>query len=202
MATTGIILAGGLARRLGGVEKALIKVADAPLLQHVLTRVQPQCDALALSANGDPSRFSAYGLEVLADPLPDHQGPLAGVLAGLDWAAGRGAEQLATVPVDTPFLPSDLVARLEGAAGPKGAAIAASMVNGASRAQPVVGLWPVSFRDELREILSGGQRRVLAAAKAAGAVEVLFEREDYNVDPFFNINTPEDVAKAERLATR
>ena len=122
----GVILAGGLATRMGGGDKGLKVVAGKRLLDHVIARLVPQCGPLAINANGDPARFAEFGLPVLADSLPDYPGPLAGVLAGLDWAAGLGAEAIVTVAADTPFFPADLVARLQAAAGPSGLALAAS----------------------------------------------------------------------------
>jgi molybdopterin-guanine dinucleotide biosynthesis protein A len=190
----GVILAGGQARRMGGADKALLRLGGLSLAAHVRARMAPQCAALALSANGDPARLADLGLPVLPDRLPDgvdpHPGPLAGVLAGMDWAAAEGASALVTVPADTPFLPGDLVARLQAAAGPGGAAIAASPdAEGRLRRHPVVALWPVALRADLRAALAGGMRKVgLWADRHAPGVAAFALP-----DPFFNINTPQDL---------
>ena len=194
----GIILAGGKATRMGGGDKGLRVVAGKRLLDRVIERLGPQCEALAINANGDPARFAGFGLPVLPDSLPDHPGPLAGVLAGLDWAAGLGAEAIVTVAADTPFFPADLVARLRAAAGPSGLALAASRDDSGKLWQhPTFGLWPVALRDNLRAALEGGLRKIVlwTDRHAAGIAE--FPSDPF--DPFFNINTPEDIAEAERL---
>ncbi|HHX88424.1 MAG TPA: molybdenum cofactor guanylyltransferase, partial [Paracoccus sp.] len=125
-AVLGVILAGGRATRMGGGDKGLRQVAGRRLLDHVIDRLGPQVAGLAINANGDPARLAGFGLPVLPDSLPDHPGPLAGVLAGMDWAAGQGARAIVTAAADTPFFPPDLVARLQAAAGPSGLALAAS----------------------------------------------------------------------------
>ncbi len=192
-----VILAGGQGRRMGHADKALCLLAGKPLLDHVIARLAPQCDRLALSANGDAARFARFGLPVLPDATPDHPGPLAGLLAGMDWAAADGASAILSVAVDTPFLPPDLAARLAAAAG-QGAAIAASPdASGQMRAHPTAGLWPVHARADLRAALAAGHRRLMAWAEAQNAVQVPFEA--HPLDPFFNLNTPADVALAERL---
>ncbi len=185
-----VILAGGRATRMGGGDKPLLRLHGQPILSHVIARVAPQVEALAISANGDPARFAAHALPVLADPLPGFPGPLAGILAGMDWAAGLGIDRLLSVPGDTPFLPGDLVARMQQATFP--------MAASEGRAHPVVAIWPVALRDRLRQALIDGERRVGRFAAECGA-----ERVDFTdaPDPFFNINTPEDLATAEaRLA--
>jgi len=182
----GVILAGGLATRMGGGDKPLLRLHGRPLLAQVIDRLAPQVTALALNANGDPARFAGFGLPVLADPVPGHPGPLAGVLAGMDWAAGEGFARVLSVAGDTPFLPADLVARL--AAVPFG--VAASL----GRQHPVVALWPVTLRGALREALARGQHKVGRFAADHGAEAVDFPAPP---DPFLNINTPEDLARAE-----
>jgi molybdenum cofactor guanylyltransferase len=191
----GVILAGGLASRMGGGDKALLDLGGRPLLAHVIARLAPQVDGLALSANGDPARFSGFGLPVIADPVPGYPGPLAGILAGLDWAAREGAEHIVTAAADTPFLPADLVARLIAAAraGHEPIALAAT----ASGLHPTFGLWPVSLRDDLRLALEAGTRKVAAWAEGQGAARAAFS--DLPSDPFFNINTPDDLARAHDL---
>ena len=185
----GIVLAGGRATRMGGGDKALLPLGGRALLAHVLARLGPQVGAVAISANGDPARFAGFGLPVLADTVPGLPGPLAGVLAGMDWAAGLGMERLLCVAGDTPFLPVDLVARL----GAHPFAMAESL----GRRHPTVALWPVALRDDLRAALDGGEHRVGRFAMDHGAVGVAF---DAPQDPFFNINTPEDLAEAEARA--
>jgi molybdenum cofactor guanylyltransferase len=194
----GVILAGGRATRMGGGDKGLREVAGRRLLDHVIDRLGPQCGALALNANGDASRFEAYGLPVLADSLEGYAGPLAGVLAGLDWAANRGAPAIVTAAADTPFFPSDLVTRLQASAGPSGLCLAASGVPGQKLfRQPTFGLWPVALRDDLRAALKGGLRKIVLWTEAHGAGQAEFSALPF--DPFFNINTPEDILEAEQL---
>jgi len=196
----GVILAGGLARRMGGGDKGLLALSGRPLLGHVIDRLGPQCEGLAINANGDAARFSGFGLPVLADSVAGFPGPLAGVLAGLDWAAGQGAEAIVTAAADTPFFPRDLVARLvdasEGMAAPL--VLAATREEGRVVRHPTFGLWPVVLRDDLRAALEGGLRKVVLWSDAHGGREVVFE----GGDPFFNVNTPEDLAEAEALAGR
>lgn len=183
MAVVGAILAGGLARRLGGGDKPLRLLAGRPLLAHVVDRLGPQVDRLILNANGDPGRFAAFGLEVVADGLPGNPGPLAGILACL--RAASDADWVVTVPGDVPFLPPDLVARLI-AAGP---AIAAS----GGRRHPVVGAWRPGQAGRLAGLLAAGERRVGVFAAGAGVVDWPAEP----ADPFTNLNEPVDFAAAE-----
>jgi len=193
----GLLLAGGQARRLGGGDKGLRLLAGRPLLAHAVAALAPQVARLALSANGDPARFAGFGLPVLPDGAAAGAGPLAGVLAGLRWAAGLpGVRWLATVPADTPFLPADLVARLR-AGGGGGLACAAS----SGRRHPVVALWPLALAGELeRAVLGDGVRRVGAWTAAQGMRAVAWPADP--VDPFFNVNAPADLAEAERLFAR
>lgn len=179
----GVILAGGSGRRMGGVDKALLPLGGAPLIAHVRARLEPQVEALAISANGDPARFRGT---VLADDSPD--GPLAGVLSGLRWAAAQGADAIVTVPVDLPFLPGDLVPML--CEHWPGAAMAR-----AGRMHPTSGLWPVGAATALEAWLAGGNRRVMEFAQSIGALPVDFP------DPraFLNLNTPEDLSAAEAM---
>ena len=194
-AIPGLILAGGGARRMGGGDKALLPLAGRPLLAHVLDRLAPQLGPLALSANGDRKRFAAFGLPVLADEERAGAGPLAGLLAGLDWAATLGAAELVTAAVDTPFLPRDLVARLRAAAGPAGIAIAAAPGGAGPERHPTAGLWPVALRATLRADLAAGERRLGAWAAARGCALASFP----DPDAFFNVNTPADLARAEAM---
>lgn len=196
----GVILAGGLATRMGGGDKGLCEVGGRPLLAHVIERLAPQVDAVALNANGDPARFAALGLEVLPDSIGDYPGPLAGVLAGLDWAAGQGAESIVTVAADTPFFPRDLVARLEAAAEGMDHPLALAATPDPERGRvrhPTFGLWPVALRDDLRAALAEGVRKVVIWTERHGGCEALFKDPG---EPFFNVNTPEDLRRAEALA--
>ncbi|RME18380.1 MAG: molybdenum cofactor guanylyltransferase MobA [Alphaproteobacteria bacterium] len=189
----GVILAGGRARRMGGGDKGLLELAGAPILAHVIARLAPQVSRLALNANGAPERFSGFGLPVLSDPIPGQPGPLAGILAGLDWAASLGARAIVTAAADSPFFPHDLAARLIAGAGPGSFALAATREG----LQPTFGLWPVALRDDLRAAIEGGARRVGEWALLQGAARVPFP--EGKPDPFFNINTPEDLARAEEI---
>ncbi len=192
-----VILAGGQARRMGGGDKCLLDLGGQTLLDQVIARLSPQAGPLAINANGDPRRFAAIGLPVLADSFPGFAGPLAGVLAALDWAAGLGAKQVVTVAGDTPFFPRDLVARLQQAAG-DGIALAATVApDGRLRRQPTFGLWPTHLRQNLRAALDAGTRKVVAWTDRHDAGCARFEVT--GSDPFFNVNTPEDLALARRL---
>lgn len=194
----GVILAGGLATRMGGGDKGLREIGGRRLIDHVIARLASQCGRLALNANGDPARFAEFGLPVLADSVADHPGPLAGVLAGLDWAATLGAKAIVTTAADTPFFPLDLVERLEAEAGPSGLALAASPdETGRLRRHPTFGLWPVALREDLRAALAGGLRKIVLWTDRHDAGTATFASEPF--DPFFNVNTPEDIAVAEQL---
>lgn len=197
----GVILAGGRATRMGGGDKGLLPLAGRTILAHVVSRLEPQVAALALNANGDPSRFGDFGLPVLPDSLPDRPGPLAGVLAGLDWAAGLGADAVVSAAADTPFLPRDLVAGLGAAAGTSGLALAASRdQDGRLWRHPTFGLWPVALRGDLRAALEGGLRKVVQWTDGHGAGTAEFP--SLPIDPFFNVNTPDELIEAEKLASR
>lgn len=189
-----VILAGGRARRMGGGDKALLPLGGRPILAHVIARLSPQVGAMALSANADPARFAGYDLPVLADSVPGRPGPLAGILAALDWAAARGAADVVTAASDTPFLPADLVARLRAAEPPPVLAATAGPDGEFSR-HPTFGLWPVRLREDLRAALAAGVRRVTDWADRHGAGVALFPASD----AFFNINTPADLAAAEAM---
>ncbi len=191
-----VVLAGGRARRMGGGDKALVQLGGRPLLRHVLDRVGPQVRALAVSANGDPARFAAFGVPVLADPLPDTPGPLAGILAGMRWAARVHPDcgALLSVPTDTPFLPADLAARLLAAATPSWPLACAVSLG---RRHPVVAVWPVSLADDLAAALAGGERVVERFAARHGLADAMFLAEA--VDPFFNVNEMAGLEAAERM---
>ena len=194
-----VILAGGLARRMGGGDKTLREVAGETILSRVIARLTPQATPIALNANGDPARFAALGLPVLPDSIADYPGPLAGVLAGLDWAASLGATHVLSVAADTPFFPADLASRLTGAVSDDTPiALAATREGDRTIRHPTFGLWPTALRDDLRAALTDGLRKVVLWTDEHGAATVVFDTDP--VDPFFNINTPEDLARAEALA--
>jgi molybdopterin-guanine dinucleotide biosynthesis protein A len=197
----GAILAGGLARRMGGGDKGLIRVGGEPMLRHVIERLAPQVDAMMLNANGDPTRFGDFGLPVSADPVAGHPGPLAGVLAGLEWAARhhRQARFVVTAAGDTPFLPRNLVALLMAAMTAERAEMAVAASGG--RSHPVFALWPVTLAEPLRRAIVGEEIRKVDRFTARYPVATA-AFEDQPIDPFFNINTPDDLAEAERLWER
>ncbi|WP_371170381.1 molybdenum cofactor guanylyltransferase MobA [Aliiroseovarius sp. 2305UL8-7] len=196
----GVILAGGKATRMGGGDKGLLPLGGGTLLDQVIDRMSPQVEAIALNANGDASRFASWGLPVLPDSIEGFAGPLAGVLAGLDWAAELGASQVVTAAADTPFFPHDLVARLEKAASAQNVTLALAATRDPDRGamwQPTFGLWPVDLRDDLRAALSDGLRKVVLWTEKHNAARAVFDPDPF--DPFFNVNTPEDLAHARSL---
>ena len=205
----GIILAGGLATRMGGGDKGLLQIGGQSLLDHVIERLSPQVSGLALNANGDPERFADITLPVIPDTIEGFAGPLAGVLAGLDWAAEQGADSIVTAAADTPFLPRDLVDRLTTAAeGQTYPLVLATtprtgdeaLKSGGSKRvnrHPTFGLWPVTLRNDLRAALNDGLRKVVLWTDQHDGREALFPAEPF--DPFFNVNTPDDLALAEKL---
>ncbi len=198
MNIVGVLLAGGLARRMGGGDKPLRLLGGRPLLDRVIDRLRPQVAGLVLNANGDAARFAGYGLPVVADSVPDYAGPLAGILAGLDWTAANRPDcpLIASVATDAPFLPIDLVARMAGAMAAKRADLVCAASGG--QAHPVIGLWPVRLRDDLRRaVVDEGLRKVDVWTARYRLVEVPFS--DQPVDPFFNANRPEDLERAAAL---
>lgn len=194
----GVVLAGGLARRMGGGDKPLRDIGGQTILARVITRLKPQCETLLLSANGDPLQFASLGLPVIADEVKGNPGPLAGILAGLDWAAAHrpAAQWVLTAPGDCPFLPGDLVVRLRQAVSDRDAELAVAASQG--RSHPVVGLWKVALREALREALVvEGLRKVTGWTARRRVATVAWPVDP--VDPFFNANTVEDLTEAERL---
>ncbi len=200
---TGVLLAGGQSRRMfaqGGTsgDKGLLEIAGQPMLAHVASRLKPQVGAMVINANGDPARFSAFGLPVVADTVEGHVGPLAGVLAGMRWSVANVPEatHIATVSTDAPLLPLDLVARMAAQLGDKPIVLASSW----GEIQPVIGLWPVALADDLEAALKGGVRKVLAWTDRHGTTTVDFAFVQLGpllVDPFFNANTPAELEQAE-----
>jgi molybdenum cofactor guanylyltransferase len=188
--TLGALLAGGLARRMGGGDKPLRTIAGQTILERAAGRLAPQCDGLILNANGDPARFAHVGVPVVPDDVPGFAGPLAGILAALDWAAAQRPELewVASAAADSPFLPRDFVARLHAARAAAGVPLACAESGG--RAHPVNALWPVALRADLRHALVIEDMRKIDRWAGWPAKPV---------DPFFNANTPEDLGEAERL---
>src|SRR4051812_19499069 len=198
-ATPAVILAGGLARRMGGGDKPMRTIRGRTILERVIARLSPQCDGLILNANGDPARFAAFGLPVVADSVADFPGPLAGILAALDWTAVNrpDVEWIVSAAADCPFLPRDLVARLRQARIAEGAELAVAASGGQSH--PVIGLWSVALRDALRHALVVEDIRKIDRWTARYRLAtVTWPTEP--LDPFFNANTTDDIAEAERLA--
>ena len=195
----GVLLAGGLARRMGGGDKPMRTIGGRTILERVIARLAPQCGGLILNANGDPSRFAAFGLPVVADGVPGFPGPLAGILAGLDWAAEHrpDANWMLSTAADCPFLPRDLVARLSEALVEENAQLAVAASDGQSH--PVIGLWSVPLRDELRHALTVEDVRKIDRWTARYPLATV-TWPTTPLDPFFNANTVEDIAAAERLA--
>ncbi len=195
--TLAVVLAGGLARRMGGGDKPLRTLAGRPLLDHLLGRLSSQVPEVILNANGDPSRFAGYGLPVVADTLPDHPGPLAGILAALEWAAEHrpSLRWLVSAPGDSPFIPRDLVARLHAVR--EDAALPLACARSAGQAHPPIGLWPVALRHDLRAALTAGERKIDRWTGRHGCAHADWPADP--IDPFFNANAPGDLAEAERL---
>lgn len=194
----GVLLAGGLARRMGGGDKSLRPLAGKPILAHVVERVRPQVGPLMLNANGDPARFAEFGLPIAPDVVEGYAGPLAGILTGMEWAAKEAPEcaWLASFATDAPFLPEDLVARMAQSITNEGADMARAASNG--RAHPVFALWPVALCAELRQaMVAEDMRKVDAWTGRYKVATVEFAAAPH--DPFFNANRPEDFAEAERL---
>jgi molybdenum cofactor guanylyltransferase len=198
-ATPAVLLAGGLARRMGGGDKPMRQIGGRTILERVIARLGPQCDGLVLNANGDPARFAKFGLPVIPDTIENFPGPLAGILAGLDWAAANrpDAAWILSAAADCPFLPRDLVARLHRARMENDAQLAVAASGGQSH--PVIGLWSVALRDQLRHALVVEDIRKIDRWTARYPLAtVTWPTEP--LDPFFNANTVDDIAEADRLA--
>jgi molybdenum cofactor guanylyltransferase len=203
---TGVILAGGQSRRMGGGDKGLLEVAGKPMLGHVIERLGRQVGRLVINANGDPARFAAFGLPVVADTIAGFAGPLAGVLAGMRWSRANAPEArwIATAAGDAPLLPTDLVVRcLEAIQDRPDAAVA--LAQSAGELHPVIGLWPVALADDLEDQLAAGVRKVLHWTDRHGTVPVPFAFVDAggrSLDPFFNANTPQELDQLRALLAR
>ena len=203
MNIVGLLLAGGQSRRMGGGDKALRLLGGRSLLERVIERLRPQTAALVLNANGDPARFAGFALPVVADSIPDFAGPLAGILAGLDWTAAHRPDcpVVASVATDAPFLPEDLIERLVRGMDAADAELACAASCG--QAHPVIGLWPVRLRDELRRALvEEGVRKVDVWTANYRLATVPFLEPAPGLDPFFNANRPEDLDRAAALLSR
>jgi len=201
-ATFGLVLAGGLARRMGGGDKAKIEIGGVSILDRVLATLSGQCVGLAINANGDRKRFADTGLPIIPDSVAGFPGPLAGILAGLDWLAeqDKGIEWMLSVPGDCPFLPDDLVERLHAARRKMGAGVPLACARSGEWRHPVVGLWPVGLRDDLRHALTVEDLRKIEVWTARHGVAVA-DWPTEPIDPFFNVNTPDDAKRAELLAS-
>jgi molybdenum cofactor guanylyltransferase len=197
-ATIGVLLAGGLGRRMGGGDKPMREIGGRTLLARAIERLAPQCGALIINANGDPTRFASHGLPVVADSIEGFAGPLAGILTGLEWVRENRPEYewIVSIPTDAPFLPRDLVSRLHEARLEAGKTLATA--RSGEQVHPVVGLWPVSLADDLRHALSVEEMRKIDRWTARyGVAEAIWPTVPF--DPFFNANRPEDLAEAEAL---
>ncbi len=198
----GIVLAGGRSSRMGGRDKCLEPLVGKPMVAHVIARLRPQVSDIVISANTDG--YAGFGFPVIADSLPAFPGPLAGVVAGLEWVAANrpGVAWAVTVPGDTPFIPGDLVRRLAEAGRAAGAMAVARSETGV---HPVVGLWPVTMAGDLKAALASGMRKVSRWAEMQGAAQEFFAPSEIagrEVDPFFNVNRKDDLAEAESLLKR
>lgn len=201
MTLFGTVLAGGLARRMGGGDKVLRELAGRTILDRTIERLQPHCEALAINANGDPGRFTTFGLPVIADSIDGYAGPLAGILAGMDWCTQTSPDidWLVTAPADCPFLPEDLVPRLISEREASNADIVVAESGG--RIHPVIALWRVDLRNALRNYLEqDGSRKVESWIKTHRTAVARWSDDPY--DPFFNVNTPDDLAMAEALIAK
>ena len=196
----GIILAGGLSRRMGGGDKGLMDLGDKTILERVIENIEPQVCSLAININGDSSRFPNYELPVIPDSIKGYLGPLSGILAGMEWAFKNDYKYIATVAADTPFLPDDFIKRLHALVKSKNLniGIAASRILSTDDVfmHPTFGIWEVGLKDDLRDALANDTRKIMFWAKKFKLDYYYFDTSDKLSDPFFNINTPDDLEKA------
>lgn len=200
MNVVGVILAGGKSSRMGGGDKSLLDLGGQTVLSRVIDRLEEQVDTIVLNANGDALRFEEYGLPVISDSIDGFAGPLAGVLAGMDWGYGHGADYILTVAADTPFFPTHLLLGLQMARESKNSPLVMAMTPDPKRKfarHPTFGLWSVDLREDLRQALNDGARKVIQWTKPHGCAEMVFDFD--GVDPFFNVNTPDDMVAAKEM---
>lgn len=201
-AIVGVLLAGGQSQRMGGIDKGLLPLGDRPMMAHVIDRLKPQVGSMIINTNGEAAHFTAFNLPVVGDTVTGYAGPLAGLLAGLRWAVQNApdAAYVASVATDAPFLPLNLVESLAAAIADRPGTIAIARSSGGIH--PVVGLWPVTIAGDLEAALDQGMRKAFAWTAERNAVTVAFPddvRRGRTVDPFFNVNTPEDLEAARAL---
>ena len=196
----GIILAGGLSRRMGGGDKGLLMLGKTTIIERVIDKILPQVGSLAININGDSSRFPDYKLPIIPDSIKGYLGPLSGILAGMEWAFKNGNRYIATVAADTPFLPDDLIKRLHAMVKSKNLniGIAASRILSGDDVfiHPTFGIWEVALKDDLRDALANDTRKIMFWAKKFKLDYYYFDTSDKLSDPFFNINTPDDLEEA------
>ncbi len=196
----GIILAGGLSRRMGGGDKGLLMLGKTTIIERVIDKILPQVGSLAININGDSSRFPDYKLPIIPDSIKGYLGPLSGILAGMEWAFKNGNRYIATVAADTPFLPDDLIKRLNAMVESKNLniGIAASRILSGDDVfiHPTFGIWEVALKDDLRDALANDTRKIMFWAKKFKLDYYYFDTSDKLSDPFFNINTPDDLEEA------
>ena len=196
----GIILAGGLSRRMGGGDKGLLMLGKTTIIERVIDKISPQVGSLAININGDSSRFPDYKLPIIPDSIKGYLGPLSGILAGMEWAFKNGNRYIATVAADTPFLPDDLIKRLHAMVKSKNLniGIAASRILSGDDVfiHPTFGIWEVALKDDLRDALANDTRKIMFWVKKFKLDYYYFDTSDKLSDPFFNINTPDDLEEA------
>ena len=196
----GIILAGGLSRRMGGGDKGLLMLGKTTIIERVIDKILPQVGSLAININGDSSRFPDYKLPIIPDSIKGYLGPLSGILAGMEWAFKNGNRYIATVAADTPFLPDDLIKRLHAMVKSKNLNIGIAASRFLRRddvfIHPTFGIWEVALKDDLRDALANDTRKIMFWAKKFKLDYYYFETSDKLSDPFFNINTPDDLKEA------
>ena len=196
----GIILAGGLSRRMGGGDKGLLMLGKTTIIERVIDKISPQVGSLAININGDSSRFPDYKLPIIPDSIKGYLGPLSGILAGMEWAFKNGNRYIATVAADTPFLPDDFIKRLHTMVKSKNLniGIAASRILSGDDVfiHPTFGIWEVALKDDLRDALANDTRKIMFWAKKFKLDYYYFDTSDKLSDPFFNINTPDDLEEA------